>query len=347
MQVFFRNGVHLPESQLWLDPHHPQPFAVVSHAHSDHVQRHDHVLATPATAAMMRLRGIMRPRFEVLPFGEAREVDDARVTLYPAGHILGSAQVLVERRGVRLLYSGDFKLRRGWSAEPIEVPRADIVVMETTFGKPRYRFPPSEQVLEEIKEFCRRALFDGCTPVLLCYSLGKGQELLAGLTNLECPIYLHSAHYDMARLYADFGVPLPPFRRFIPGHAIEGVLLCGSGCRRSEWFGQLPRVRTAYISGWAIDRGACWRFRTDAAFPLSDHADFDDLHEYVRLTGARRVCTLHGFAEEFAADLRRRGIDAQPLRDMPAEPLMEPPMPSLSRRVVRRPVHPDQLALFE
>ena len=263
----------------------------------------------------MRLRGATSSRYQPLKFGEPVYIDGALVTLYPAGHILGSAQVLIEWDGVRLLYSGDFKLRPGLSAEPIEVPSADIVIMETTFGKPRYRFPPSEDIAAQIQQFCRDALSTGKAPVLLCYSLGKGQEVLACLEGAQFPIYLHAAHWEMSALYREFGVKLPFFRKFRPGQKLDGVLLCASGCRRATWFEAMRNVRTAYISGWAMDSGAVWRFRTDAAFPLSDHADYDDLLEYVRLTGASTIYTMHGFAEEFARDLCRAGHWASPLRE--------------------------------
>lgn len=315
MEIIYRRGIHLPQSNLWLDPHHAQSHAVVSHAHADHMCGHDAVLCTAPTAAMMRLRGATSCRFQALSFNECIEVGGAQVTLFPAGHVLGSSQVLVEFGATRLLYSGDFKLSPGLSAEAIEVSRADILIMETTFGVPRYCFPERETVMNEIMQFCRETLDDGCTPVLFCYSLGKGQEVLAGLMDVEFPIYLHSAHWKMANLYREFGVPLPPYQRYWPGQKIEGVLLCASGCRRGVWFQNLEHIRTAYISGWALDRSARWRFGTDAAFPLSDHADYEELIQYVYLTGAKTIYTMHGFAGEFAADLRELGFDARPLDD--------------------------------
>lgn len=319
MHVLYNRGIHLPGPGVWLDPHASQSAAVISHAHSDHVQRHDHVISTVPTAAMMRLRGVTRCRFETLPFGRPLDLGPARITLYPAGHILGSAQTLVEWNGVRLLYSGDFKLRPGRSAEPVDVPAADVLIMETTFGRPRYRFPATADVEESIRRFCRESLAAGRAPVLFCYSLGKGQEVLAALAGLDSPIYLQAAHWEMSALYRDFGVSLPPFRKYQPGQALDGPLLCAPGVRRAAWFRNIGRIRTAYVSGWAIDPSACRRFGTHAAFPLSDHADYEDLLEYVRLTGAQTVYTMHGFAAEFAADLRRQGIWAEPLREPAAQ----------------------------
>ncbi len=314
MRVQFNRGIRLPDLDLWLDPQDPRPLAFVSHAHGDHIERHEQALGTAATLAMMRLRGVGATRFQALEYRRPYPVGDATLTLYPAGHILGSAQALVERDGERLLYSGDFKLRPGRAAEPAEVPQAEVVVMETTFGRPEYCFPPTEEVAAQIRAFCVAALERNELPVLLCYSLGKGQELLAWLAELDAPIWLHPAHAEMADLYGRLGVSLPPYRTHSLGSSMAGgVLLCPPGSRKTRWFARLPRPSTAYISGWACGDGARWRFGTDACFALSDHADYPDLLEYVRRTGARRVYTVHGFAADFACDLRALGYDAEPL----------------------------------
>lgn len=323
MKVIHDHGIYLPGPGLRLDPHRPQPFAVVTHAHSDHVQAHEEVVATAATAALMRRRGVTRPRFRTPQLREPVAYGAATVTLFPAGHVLGSAQVLVEWEGSRCLYSGDFKLRHGRTAEPAEVPEADVVIMETTFGKPRYQLPPVPEVEERLRGFCRQALADDCTPVLFCYSLGKGQEVLAVLEGEPYPIYLQNEHWDTTVVYREFGVSFPEHRKFQPGQKLDGVLLCAQQCRKAAWFQRLGSVRTACITGWALDRGAAYRYRTDAAFPLSDHADYHELLEYVRLTRADRVYTLHGFAEEFAGDLRRRGLWAEPLREPAAVPPLQ------------------------
>ena len=317
MQVLDRNGVHLPDADLWLDPHHARPLAIVSHAHADHMKAHGQTIATPATAAMMRLRGA-RGQFHELPFHTDYEFENgAKIQLWPAGHVLGSSQVLVEHDGWRLLYSGDFKLRDSRSSESIAVPPADIVVMETTFGRPQYRFPDNESVLDEMRRWCKSVLNTGSQPVLFCYSLGKGQEVLAGMKEADFPVYLHEAHWKMSNLYRELGADFPNYRLYEPGQKLDGVLLCASGCKRGRWFDELRRthsLKTAYVSGWALDRNARFRFGTDHAFPLSDHADYDDLMAYVGLTGAGTVFTTHGFDEDFAHDLRRQGYLAQPLK---------------------------------
>lgn len=315
MQVLSRGGVYLPSFNLWLDPHSSRPAAWVTHAHADHMKKHGHVFASPATAAMMRARGALKTRFRTLDWGEQVEWNGARISLYPAGHVLGSSQILVEGRGgERLLYSGDFKMRPSLSSEPIEVPRADVLVMETTFGRPRYEFPLLETVLDEVRSWCESALGKGQTPVLFCYSLGKGQELLAGLRDCGFPLSVHAAHAKICAVYAQHGVQFAPFETHQEGARVEGALLCSSMCRRSKWWRELERTHDlvcATVSGWALDG----TLRRDApkGFALSDHAGYADLHEYVRLSGARQVWTTHGFEAEFAADLRALGVEAAPL----------------------------------
>src|SRR5438270_1549856 len=147
MTVVYQRGSYLPEIDLWLDPQVPRPVAVVSHAHSDHIQSHAVTLATPATAALMRHRLGRRGRCRPLPYGRRTEFPGFAITLYPAGHVLGSAQVLIERNGERLLYSGDFKLKPGRSVEATEVPQADVVILETTLAKPGCVFPPTDVVM--------------------------------------------------------------------------------------------------------------------------------------------------------------------------------------------------------
>jgi Cft2 family RNA processing exonuclease len=315
MTVLYQRGIYLPQIDLWLDSQAPREVAVVSHAHSDHIQSHAFTLTTPATAVLMRHRLGRRGRCRPLEFGRRAEFPGFALTLYPAGHVLGSAQALVEVAGERLLYSGDFKLRAGRSTEAVEVPAADVVIMETTFGKPGYVFPPTEEVVAQMRGWIRGAWEDGLTPILFGYALGKSQELLAHLDDLGGEILLERRVYEVVKLYEEMGVRFPPHQLYRTGVEPEGcVLICPPGARRSWEVAAIRNRRTAYISGWALDRGSAWRFGTHTCFPLSDHADYPELMEYVERTGARTIHTLHGFAEEFAADLRLRGYDARSLK---------------------------------
>ena len=305
-----RKGVWLPQIGWWLDAQARAERSFITHAHSDHIARHKEVICTPATARFLHARLPGRRQMTELPFDRALPLEfGVTATLLPAGHILGSSQVLLHsaEHGT-LLYTGDFKLRPGLAAEVCVAPRADVLIMETTFGLPRYVFPPDQQVIADIVAFCRQAIADGATPTLLCYSLGKSQEVLRALGESGLPVMLHADTLRLTRIYEQLGVSFGPQREFdareLPGH----VVICPPHAQ--GLISRIPSPRTAAITGWALDSGAKYRLRCHSAFPLSDHADFNDLLRFVELVQPTRVLTLHGFAREFAATLRARGVDA-------------------------------------
>ena len=333
--VKFRNGVWLPQIGWWLDAHNPVERSFVSHAHFDHLAPHREILCSVGTAKLMRARMPAERREHILPFGQTEALTaDTTVTLHPAGHIFGSAQSLLEHSSHgTLLYTGDFKLRPGRSAELCATPRADTLIMETTFGRPQYAFPPTADVLASILHFCRQALEDGDTPVLFGYSLGKSQELLSGLAGGQLPVMLHPQTLKLTRIYEELGLTFPLYREFdaaeLPGH----VVICPPQAAGSSFLKKITRCRTAMITGWALDPGAKFRYQCDEAFPLSDHADFDDLLRFVDLVQPRRVLTLHGFAADFARTLRERGVEAWALGQ---DNQLEIPLALPGVRVIRK-----------
>jgi len=311
-KVEFRAGVWLPQIEWWLDARFPQLRSFVSHAHSDHIAPHREILCSAGTARIMQARMPGQRQEHILPFGHCEQLTTGcGVTLHPAGHIHGSAQALLthETHG-SLLYTGDFKLRPGRSAEACATPRADVLIMETTFGKPQYEFPPTDDVLGEIAAFCHTCIDDGETPVLFGYSLGKSQELLCGLAEAKLPVMLHPQTLRLTRIYEELGIAFPPYREFNHAELAGHVVICPPQSNASTFLKRISRRRTAVVTGWAMDPGAIYRYQCDAAFPLSDHADFPDLLCFVEAVKPQRVLTLHGFAQEFALTLRERGIEA-------------------------------------
>jgi DNA ligase-1 len=295
---------------LWLDPWDARHLAFVSHAHSDHIAPHAEIILSERTARLMQARMPGKRKEHVLPFGQPQSVRDMAITLLPAGHIFGSAQFFLQTDNGSLLYTGDFKLRHGKSAEPAEWKQADTLIMETTYGLPRYRLPPTEQVVGQIVAFCEETLEQGGVPVLLGYSLGKAQEILCSLADANLTPMLHGAVYQMTRIYEQFGQNFCKYVRYNAKEVAGKVLICPPSANRSRMLEKIPGKRVAMISGWAIDPNAIYRYQVDAAFALSDHADYTDLIRYVDLVQPRRVLTLHGFAAEFARDLRDRGVEA-------------------------------------
>lgn len=313
-------GIHLPRLGLWLDPNRAKPGLVfVSHAHSDHTAPHHEVILTEPTAWLMRHRLGGKRTENTLKFGETREFKKGstpfRLTLLPAGHILGSAMAFIEADGESLLYTGDFKLRPNLCAEPCTPRPADQLIMETTFGQPKYAFPPEAGVWRELITFCQTALMAGTTPVLFAYSLGKSQALLAGLRAAGLPIVLHKETAKLTKIYEHFGRQFPPYEIFDGANAAGKILIAPPQTTKSILFQQLGPTRTAVVTGWALDSSCRFRSGTDAAFALSDHADFPSLIEFVQRVAPKHVFTLHGFAADFARTLRELGFAAQSLSE--------------------------------
>ncbi len=309
-----RNGLHLTGTPLSLDATRKSPLCFVSHGHSDHIARHERTIATAATLRFMEHRlGPVRSPLSV-PFNQPFELGALTLELLSAGHILGSAQLRVTRPdGRRIVYTGDLNVVPSLTAEPVQVAECDTLVIESTFGHPRYRFPPKAEVLGEVETWVRLHLERGAVPVLLGYPLGKSQEAMKYLAERGFDLVAHDSIYEMARLYAELGVPIERLRRF-EGSVRTGEVLffpphqARSGALAPMW----PRA-TAVLTGWALDAGAAYRYGAQVAFPVSDHADSPSLVAYAKATGAREVITLHGFAAELAEQLCAEGLDARPL----------------------------------
>src|SRR5438874_4414802 len=315
IEIHYERGIYLPQPDLWLDPWEAKRLAFVSHAHSDHIAPHEEIIVSERTARLLERRMPGDRAEHILPFGEKRTVHGIDLMLLPAGHIFGSAQCFLSVGDETLLYTGDFKLRPGKSAEQAEWQQADTLIMETTFGLPRYRFPRTEQVIDQIIAFCRETIDAGNVAVLLGYSLGKAQEILCSLEGAGLTPMLHGSVYQMTRIYEQLGQSFCKYVRYNPNDVAGKVLICPPSANCSQMLERIARKRVAMISGWAVDPNAVYRYQVDAAFALSDHADYDDLIRYVDFVRPRRVFTLHGFAAAFACDLRARGVEAWALTE--------------------------------
>ncbi len=314
IEVRYQRGLYLPEADLWLDPPGAKAHAFVSHAHADHFARHEKVLCSEVTGVLLRGRfGLAEHRLEGAAFHVPVLRNGFRLRLLPAGHIPGSAMLHVTRMAdnATLLYTGDFKTRRSRTAESVNFLTADTLVVESTFGLPGYEFPNPMEVESEVLRFVHDGFADGETPVLLAYSLGKAQEALALLEEHGIPTLLHPAVAEMTRSCREAGVPGLPEPREFDGHAPPGhVVIAPPHAVKTALFKGLKARRTAMLSGWAMQPGAKYRYRVDAMIPFSDHADYPGLMECIQRVRPKRVLTVHGYAREFAAELRARGLDA-------------------------------------
>jgi DNA ligase 1 len=189
------------------------------------------------------------------------------------------------------------------------------LIMETTYGLPKYIFPPAEQVIAELTKFCLETLEENLVPILFGYSLGKAQEILAALSGSGLRILLHPSVYRITKLYEELHQPLPEYFPYDESQTAGSVVICPPTANRTRLVQRIKNRRTAILTGWALNPATIHRYQCDAAYPLSDHADYPDLIRYVELIRPKRVFTVHGFAREFAEDLRRRGVESWSLGD--------------------------------
>jgi putative mRNA 3-end processing factor len=257
---------------------------------------------------------------QALDYGEAVSLNGVRVSLHPAGHILGSAQVRIERGGEVWVVSGDYKLEPDPTCATFEPVACDTFVTESTFGLPIYRWPPEAEVFAEIGNWWATNQQTGKASVLFAYSLGKAQRVLAGLADRRRtapphgPIFTHGAVENFCRLYRAAGIALAPTTHAASAPAgtdwSHALILAPPSANGTPWMRRFGPVSTGFVSGWMRIRGARRRRSLDRGFVLSDHADWPGLMSAVRASGAARVWVTHGYRAPVAEWLKQQGLDA-------------------------------------
>ena len=311
MEVVFDRGVYVPELDLWLDSTRKRETSVISHAHSDHTSRHLRPVVTPNTLLLLR-DYLKKSDPVVLPYGERLEAGTHSITLHPAGHCLGSAQAIIESKatGHRLLYTGDLKTRSSPTNEPAQALPADTLVIESTYGRPEYVFPPEEQTLATATRTLRTWLGRGERPVVLGWRLGKAQEMLHHLLSDGFDVVVEPGIFQAATAYQEAGVRFPGRLEAFNGHWPDGSVALFPPGRSVQALREFRNLRTMEMTGWAAAQSRHhWRRPADASLPYSDHADFNDLLAYVEAVNPTRVYTVFGFPD-LASRLRAMGYPA-------------------------------------
>lgn len=290
------HGFWLPDYGVGLDTSSPTiPYTFISHAHADHVPRnHDiHVYATKPTIAFMKLRGF-RGSFTELSFLVPFETPKARITLFPAGHILGSAMVFVETTEGNLLYTGDFRNPPSPASEGFSAPEnVDFLITEATFGLPIYKWQTHEHIFQEIRDFAVAALESDATPVFLGYNLGKAQEIMYALAPLSERIQIHGAGYPLCQIYVDQGFDLGRYETYNKNSVKGAILVAPSSVLNSSMLQHLGAKKVAYCSGWASHESRRQQMVVDKLIPLSDHIDFFELLALCKQWQPRHIWITH------------------------------------------------------
>ena len=306
-------GLFCEAGGFHIDPWRPVERAVISHAHGDHARGGSGAyLAAEASVPVLRKRIGGEARIEGVPFGETVRVGEAAVSFHPAGHILGSAQVRVERGGEVWVFSGDYKRRADPTCEAFETVACHTFITEATFALPIYHWDDTGAVAREILEWWDANREAGRASVLFCYALGKAQRILGELARLtDRTVFVHGAIEALNECYRQAGVamlPTRPVSETARGQSFAGELvLAPPAAGGSTWMRRFGPASTAFASGWMRVRGTRRRRGFDRGFVVSDHADWPDLLRTIEETGAERVLTTHGYAEPLARYLRERG----------------------------------------
>ena len=315
-------GLYCPPGDFYIDPWRPVARAVITHAHADHARPgHAHYLAAAPAEAVLRWR-LGEITLQTLAYGEAVDHFGVRVSLHPAGHVLGSAQVRIEHRGQVWVASGDYLVAGAQddpgeanpTCAPFEPLRCDCFITESTFGLPIYRWAPQRAIFADINQWWSANAAAGRASLLLGYSFGKAQRILAGVDASIGTIVVHGAVEPLNRAYRAAGVALPATQRITElgdkASLRRALVIAPPSAQNSPWTRRLGDYSDAFASGWMQLRGARRRRSVDRGFVLSDHADWPGLQRAIRLTGAPRVIVTHGYEGVMVRWLAEQGLQA-------------------------------------
>lgn len=304
-------GLFCAAGGFHIDPWRPVERAVITHAHGDHART-----GSKSYLAAERSENVLRTRLadislQTLRYGEEIQLNGTRLSLHPAGHVLGSAQVRIEVRGEVWVVSGDYKVAPDPTCEPFEPVRCDTFISESTFGLPIYRWRPPHEIASDVDSWWRANAEDGRPSVLFAYAFGKAQRLIAHVSAEIGPIFCHGAVLNLNAAYRATGVELPPTKsaaEATPAELARALIIAPPSAQSTPWMRRFKDYSDAFASGWMHLRGTRRRRGVDRGIVLSDHADWPGLTSAIAATGATSVYVTHGYAAPLARWLSERGV---------------------------------------
>lgn len=294
----FPHGIYVEPGDFWIDPSAPVPRALITHGHADHARAgHGAVMATAETLAIMAVRYGTGASEQAAAYGETQRLGEVDVRFVPAGHVLGSAQIVLEHKGERVVVSGDYKRRADPTCPPFEPVPCDIFVSEATFGLPVFRHPDTGHEIGKALD-ALAANPDRCL-LIGAYALGKAQRLIMELraAGHDAPIYLHGAMGRLCALYEELGCALGELRAVTPGNKAElrgATILCPPSALNDRWTRALPEPITAMASGWMRIRQRARQRNVELPLIVSDHADWDELTATIEEVNPAELWITHG-----------------------------------------------------
>jgi putative mRNA 3-end processing factor len=310
-------GLYCAAGDFYIDPWRPVPRAIITHAHSDHARSGSEVYVCHRDTAPALRKRLGDVTIETVAYGQILSRNGVELSLHPAGHVLGSAQVRVALNGETWVASGDYKLESDGVSPAFEPLRCDVFITESTFGLPIYRWRPQGDVFATIDLWRRENIAAGRASILFAYALGKAQRVLANVDPALGPIVCHGAIEAINALYREAGIVLPLTRLATEidnkRDFAQALVLAPPSAAASPWLKRFGDYSDALASGWMQVRGNRRRRGLDRGFALSDHADWPGLIGTIEATGAERILVTHGYTEALTRYLREKGLDARTL----------------------------------
>ncbi len=317
--IEYDQGIHLLGTDLWFDSKKKAKFSFISNANTGRFAPPEKVISTPETIKLIEGK-IKKSVVLACPYYRPFTLGNMQVELIPSGYMPGSAQIAVSSGDETIIYTGDINLRQSSTAVPAHVKRCQILIMKCTYGAPKYVFPPAEQVIGALTEFIDSSLSSGSVPVILAEPVGKAQEIIVILSEKGYKLSIHKSIYKAVKIYEEFGIKFSNYELFKPKKVEGKVVVIPPHKGESKSIDRIKNKRVAVIIETAADEQSSVKkvFNADEAFPLSNHAGFDELLRYVELVRPEKVYLIHGHPTEFARTLQKRGYDAIPL-EKPAQ----------------------------
>jgi putative mRNA 3-end processing factor len=315
---FTDKGLYCSQGAFYIDPWKPVDKAVITHAHSDHARwGSNYYLCHTYTKPILQLR-LGNNNYQSVEWNEPIFMNGVKVSLHPAGHIIGSSQIRVEYNDEVWVASGDYKTEYDGISHAFEPIRCNSFITESTFGLPIYKWKKQEAIFTDIKNWVLQNNAAQKTSVIIAYSLGKAQRVLLPLAETGIPIFAHGAVYNTHTALTNNGWKLPGIQRVEPNSSKElykgNIVIAPPSAEGSSWMKRFYPYSVGVCSGWMQVRGNVRRKNVDAGFPLSDHADWDGLIDAVKATGAEKVFVTHGFQSAFSRYLDENGIEAHEIK---------------------------------
>jgi len=312
--TFTDKGIFCPQGDFYIDPWKPVERAVITHAHSDHARSGSHFyLCHHLTKPLLQLR-LGDNHYQSVEWNEPVYMNGVRISLHPAGHIIGSSQIRVEYNGEVWVVSGDYKTEADGISGNFESVKCDTFITESTFGLPIYNWKPQQQIFYDIQNWIIKNKEEGKISVLIAYSLGKAQRLLPCISEVNPNIFVHGAVWNVHDALVKAGVKLPEVKRVMPDMPKENfkgsVVIAPQSAEGTGWMKRFVPYELAVCSGWMQVRGNVRRSNVDKGFALSDHADWNGLLQAVKATEAQKVFVTHGFQSAFSRYLNENGIES-------------------------------------